>query len=249
MLVSTAQSTQVLEDIPAPEKRWLRRRVLTWFDKHGRDFPWRSQPEPYSVLIAELLLQRTRADLVLRVYESFLARYPDAAALAAADPDDIISFLRPLGFTHRSKRIPHLGRELCEAHGGEVPQSKEALLALTGVGEYVANAVLAIAFAERRPLLDPNVIRLVSRLTGRHSERSRPRDDRQLWALIESLLPRKRATAFGLALVDLGATICRVRRPRCWQCPLRSRCVAFASGAVAPADEADSWRPTTQDLE
>lgn len=234
--MSSAQPRQVLDDIPASEKRWLRRRALDWFDKDGRDFPWRRQPDPYPVLVAELLLQRTRADLVLRLYESFLARYPNAAALAVAEPDDIVSFLRPLGFTHRSSRLPRLGQELCERHDGEVPQSKQALLALTGVGEYIANAVLAIAFDERRPLVDPNVIRLIGRMTERQSERSRPRDDRQLWDLIEGFLPRRRATAFGLALVDLGATICLVRRPRCHQCPLRPHCAAFASGTVASAD-------------
>jgi A/G-specific adenine glycosylase len=210
--------------------------VLDWFDEHGRDFPWRERPGPYRVLIAELLLQRTRADLVLSMYERFIARYPNAAALAGARPREVVSFLRPLGFAHRSARLPQLARALCDRHGGEVPQSKEALLALPGVGEYVANAVLAVAFGERRPLLDPNVIRLIGRVVGRTSNRARPREDRALWDQLADLLPRRRAPEFALALVDLGAVICRPRRPRCYACPLRPRCSAFATGDVTPAE-------------
>ena len=121
-----------------------------------------------------------------------------------------------------------------------MPQSKDELLALTGVGQYVANAVLAVAFGQRQPLLDPNVIRVVTRVTGRRSTRSRPREDRELWALLASLVPAKRSADFGLALVDLGSTTCRTRRPRCYNCPLRPRCIAFATGAVEPADLSDS---------
>jgi A/G-specific adenine glycosylase len=220
-------------------KRWLRRRVLRWFDVHGREFPWRERPEPYRVLLAELLLQRTRADLVLGLYEPFVSRYPSAAALAAASSAEVVAFLRPLGFAHRSARLPDVARQLCEQHGGEVPASKEALLALPGVGEYVANAVLAVAFGERRPLLDPNVIRLVGRVTGRASTRVRPREDESFWELLAALSPRERAADFGLALIDLGATVCRSRRPRCYECPLRARCAAFAAGDVTAADTSE----------
>jgi A/G-specific adenine glycosylase len=214
------------------DPRWLRRRVLAWFDEHGRDFPWRERRDPYRVLIAEILLQRTRADLVPLVFERFIARYPDALSLARATPDQVVRLLRPLGFAHRSARLPQLGREIVERHGGHVPRRKEELLLLTGVGEYVANAVLTVAFSERRPLLDPNVIRLLERVTGRRSARARPRDDPALWAQVESVLPRSRPADFALGLVDLGATICRARRPRCDVCPLHDRCVALARGGL-----------------
>jgi A/G-specific adenine glycosylase len=233
--VSSAQALQGSAVLGPIERRWLRRRVLEWYDEHGRDFPWRERPEPYRVLLAELLLQRTRADLVLPVYEQFVLRYPHATALAAADPVDVEAFLRPLGFAHRNARLPQIARELCERHDGQVPRSKEALLALSGVGEYVANAVLAVAFGERRPLLDPNVIRLIGRAIGWRSPRPRPRDDRALWGLLSDLMPKARAASFALALVDLGAVICRTRRPRCHECPLSERCAAFAAGEVNPA--------------
>lgn len=233
--VSRAQSPHAEHDIPASQKRWLTTKVLAWFEASGRKFPWRDRRDPYRVLIAELLLQRTRADLVLPLYERFLRRYPDPEALARATPNEVVEFLRPLGFLHRSARLPALANALVDRHGGSVPRSKAGLLALPGVGHYAANAVLAIAFNERRPLLDPNVARLLERVFDRRSNRPRPRDDPALWTFIEHLLPRQRASEFSLALIDLGALVCRPKRPRCFSCPLRTRCNAFAVGSVSPA--------------
>jgi A/G-specific adenine glycosylase len=215
--------------------RWLRERVLAWFASSGRAFPWRETHDPYHVLIAELLLQRTRADLVEPLYRRFVTEYPDAKALANADPVRVSEVLRPLGFAHRTARLPNLGRALVERHGGRIPRERADLLALPGVGEYVANAVRAVAFGEQEPLLDPNIIRLIGRVFGLRSDRARPRDDPALWSFIRSLLPRARAREFNLALVDLGAMVCRTRRPRCYSCPLRRRCMAFAAGEVTPS--------------
>jgi A/G-specific adenine glycosylase len=233
--MSGGQARQAEDDIEPEHARWLRRRVRAWFKASGRSFPWRERRDPYRVLIAELLLQRTRADLVLPLYEEFVALYPNPSALAAADEREVLDFLRPLGFCHRSARLPALGRALCAQHRGRVPRSKAALLALPGVGEYVANAVLALAYNQRRPLLDPNVIRLLGRVFGLRSTRARPRDDPAQWSLVEELLPQRNAADFGLALIDLGALVCLSRRPRCFECPLRERCQAFATLDVSPA--------------
>jgi A/G-specific adenine glycosylase len=137
-----------------------------------------------------------------------------------------MTILHPLGLAHRSLRLPALGRSLVNDHQGQVPSSFSALAALPGVGRYTANAVLTVAYRQRRPLLDPNVIRLIERVFDRRSDRSRARDDSELWAFVESLLPERGAREFNLALVDLGATVCRPRRPRCSECPLAERCLA-----------------------
>jgi A/G-specific adenine glycosylase len=229
-----AQTRHAKDDIRPSEKRWLTTSVLKWFEASGRTFPWRERRDPYRVLIAELLLQRTRADLVLPLYEEFLQRYPDAVALAKATPEEVVECLRPLGFVHRSRRLPAVAKEIVERHGGRVPRSKSSLLALPGVGNYVANAVLAVAFNERRALLDPNVARVVERVFDRPARTTRPRDDPRLWTFIERLLPRRRTAEFSLALIDLGALICRPKRPRCFACPLQRRCRAFALGTVSP---------------
>lgn len=216
---------------------WIRRQALMWFRDHGRTFPWRASADPYVVLITEVLLQRTRADLVESIFDRFFARFPTPQVLSEASSNEVVEILRPLGFLHRSARLTSLGTALVERHQGRVPRSKDALLALPGVGEYVANAVLTICFRQRRPLVDPNIIRLVDRLLGFQSARPRPRDDAFLWHLISELLPSRGAREFNLALLDLGSVICRPKRPRCSCCPLRARCAAFNAGRVLPAPD------------
>jgi A/G-specific adenine glycosylase len=224
----------VLEEL---DIAWLRRRVRRWFAEHERDFPWRRTSDPFEILIAELLLQRTRADLVPAVYARFIHRYPDARALAEASPEEVVQLLRPLGFVHRSARLPALARVLVDDFGGRVPNEKAALMTLPGVGRYVANAVLLVAFGHPRPLLDPNVIRLLDRCFGAGSLRSRPREDRELWRLLERIVPRRAPRSVAMGLIDLGGLVCVPRRPHCRRCPLRVRCLAFQSGEVIPREE------------
>jgi A/G-specific adenine glycosylase len=225
-------------EIEAPstdDLRWLRNHVRSWYRTHGREFAWRESRDPYDVLIAELLLQRTRADLVPRVFSELQTRFPDSVSLAGADTSEVLEVLRPLGFTHRSERIPLTAKTLVDRFGGEVPATEEELLSLPGVGRYVANAVLVVAFGLPRPLLDPNVLRVLDRSFGVRSTRSRPRDDVRLWRLVGEVVTGHRPQEVALGLIDLGAVVCRPARPRCFECPLRSRCRAFLAGAVVPA--------------
>jgi A/G-specific adenine glycosylase len=211
---------------------WLRRQVRRWFSIHGRRFPWRETTDPYAILVAEVLLQRTRADLVPAVFERFIERYPTVQALAGAEESEVVELLRPLGFLHRSARLPATARELCGQNGGVVPDDVDALAGLPGVGRYVANAVAVLAFSRRAPLLDPNVLRVLGRCFDVRSERARPRDDETLWRLVEQLVPRRNPRPTALGLVDIGAVVCRNRQPRCDACPLKKRCRAYRSGAV-----------------
>jgi A/G-specific adenine glycosylase len=219
-----------------PTVAWMRRRVLEWGRRHARDYVWRRSRDPYDVLLAELLLHRTRADLVEPLFLRLRSRYPNPRDLAQAEEEKLVELLRPLGYSHRSRRLPSLGRALVGRHGGRVPDGETELRALPGVGRYIANAVLAVAFGRRAPLLDPNVIRLLGRVFGVSSVRPRPRDDPMLWDFLAQLVPRTHPAEFGLALVDIGAVICLPRRPKCGRCPLRSRCRAFRSGSVTPAE-------------
>jgi A/G-specific adenine glycosylase len=216
--------------------QWLRRRIRAWSARNARDFPWRETRDPYEVLLAELLLQRTRADLVPPVLDALLRRYPSPGRLAAASPDDVVELMRPLGFTHRSARLPHIGRELCARFEGEVPRTDDELMSLPGVGRYVASAVLVMAFGLSRPLLDPNVYRLLQRCLGVTSDRTRPRDDDRLWSLVAAITPARDPRPVALGMIDLGAVVCRPRRPRCVVCPLRPRCRAFRDDLVRPAN-------------
>jgi A/G-specific adenine glycosylase len=219
-----------------PSAGWLCRRILEWAGKHGRDFIWRRSRDSYEVLLAELLLHRTRADVVEPTFLRLRAAYPTPQRLSEANEDEIVELLRPLGYSHRSRRLPSLGQALVKRHNGLVPKEKEALLALPGVGPYIANAVLAVAFGQPAPLLDPNSIRVIGRVFGIWSDRPRPRDDLTLWGFLERLVPQSKPAEFGLALVDLGALVCTPRRPRCGECPLRTRCTAYNTGRVQSAD-------------
>src|SRR5262249_50720163 len=122
-----------------------------------------------------------------------------------------------------------------ERHGGQVPRSEDELLALPGVGRYIANAVRAVAYRERVPLFDPNVARILDRVFEIRSSRARPREDDAIWQLLAEVTPRHGSHRFALGLIDIGAIICRPRRPRCHACPLNGRCSAYRDGLVQPA--------------
>lgn len=210
----------------------MRRRVLAWQRSHTRAFPWRYRGDPWQVLLAELLLQRTRADLVAPVYDRLLARWPSAAELAAADHGEVAELLSPLGFDHRNRRI-QAGASAC-ADG--VPRTVEGLLKVPGVGRYASTATLCFAYGRRLALIDPTIIRVLDRLGLAASTRARPRDDLAVWDSAQALLPARDARTWNYAMLDLGSLVCRAR-PRCDECPLLDLCptgrATIGSGPVA----------------
>jgi A/G-specific adenine glycosylase len=200
--------------------------LTSWFDSHGRWFPWRGHTDPYAILVGEVLLQRTRADLVAPVFTHFLARLPTSRHLAVADPELIKTLTEPLGLRKRQPLLPALGRDLVDRHGGEVPRDLKDLLALPLVGPYVARAVRCMAYGEQEPMVDGGVVRVIRRLVGAEAPTSRAHNDDLVIETVQRLLgedPRK----LNLALIDLSATVCR-RVPRCDNCPLVGVCATSA---------------------
>ena len=212
-------SHMVMFDGHGRDLQLIRRRLLRWYRENGRDFPWRHTRDPWAVLLAELMLQRTRADLVVPVYVEVLRRYPTAAALADAQPDDVEALLRPLGYLHRNARL----RAAADACRDGVPRTMAALLRVPGVGRYAATATLSFAFGRRLAVIDPSVIRVLDRLGLGSSLRARPRDDPALWSAATAALPRRGSRKWNYAVLDLGALICRPT-PRCPECPLLQVC-------------------------
>ncbi|MCC6960303.1 MAG: DNA-binding protein [Dehalococcoidia bacterium] len=199
------------------------RRILEWGAGHGRDFPWRSIFDPYRVLIAEMMLRRTRADQVGPIYERFVDRFPDARALAAAWEVEVADLLRPLGLAWRVPAFRQMARMLVEEYGGTVPRDRRALISLPGVGEYVADAVLCVAFNEPVVLMDTNTVRVAGRYFGFpvHAEsRRRVPVRRAVARLVDHTSPR----ASNLALLDFAAMVCRAGRPLCERCPVAAGC-------------------------
>jgi A/G-specific adenine glycosylase len=206
---------------------WLRRRLLSWFERSGRSFPWRDPGRtPYEVVVAEILLQRTTAAGIARVYSGFIERYPSWAALAQAPLDGLENTLRRLGlWRQKALAFQHLGQSV-EERDGVIPRTRAELERLRGIGPYTASAVLAIVYGRAEALLDVNMTRLLGRLLGLpgrpEAETSGP-----LHAFALRLVSRKRSLEINWAVLDFGALVCRARRPRCPECPLRPRCRFF----------------------
>lgn len=201
-----------------------------WFDRVARDLPWRRDRRPYAVWLSEIMLQQTRVETVIPYFHRFLDRFPDVAALAAADLDDVLHLWSGLGYYRRARQLHAAAREVTERYGGTFPAEAEALRALPGVGAYTAGAVSSIAYGKRAPLVDGNVARVIARLDAIADPLNSPAVQKRLWATAERMLPDDRPGRFNEALMELGATICIPRDPRCDACPLASLCEARASG-------------------
>jgi A/G-specific adenine glycosylase len=198
--------------------------LLTWYARSGRKLPWRRTRDPYRVLVSEVMLQQTQVSRVVPKYREWLQRYPSLEALAGASAAEVRETWHPLGYNIRPLRLRAIARRVVRRHGGRLPETREGLLALKGIGAYTAGAVLSFAFGRDAAILDTNVRRVLRRVWM--GERSRVRDG-ALWELAAQLLPPGRAYDFNQALMDLGATICTARSPRCGTCPLAGVCASY----------------------
>lgn len=220
---------------PAIDERRLRRareKIIEWAREDGRHFFWREHgADPFAVLVAELLLTRTRAESVEPVAQKLLARFPDAVALAGADLEEVERVLFPLGL-HR-KRARHLvacAKRLVHGFGGSVPRRIDEMLTLPYVGPYAAHAVACVAFDAVEPVLDVNVARVYRRVFSLPPPPARLSAAADLWAFAARLVPLRRAREFNWALLDLGGTICTARSPKCSACPVSRMCDAHRHG-------------------
>jgi A/G-specific adenine glycosylase len=208
-------------------------RVIAWQRRHGRhDLPWQHTRDPYRVWLSEVMLQQTQVATVLGYYERFLARFPDVHALAAAPLDDVLALWSGLGYYSRARHLHRCAQVLADAHGGRFPTDSASLASLPGIGRSTAAAIAAFCFGERAAILDGNVKRVLTRALGFGEDLSDTRSERALWRRAEDLLPPSGIDAYTQGLMDLGATLCTTRSPRCEACPLRDVCVARAEGRV-----------------
>jgi A/G-specific adenine glycosylase len=224
------------EPLPSPARRAaLRRRLLAWWDAGHRDLPWRVPQhgaDPYRIWLAEVMLQQTRVETAIPYYRRFLERWPSLEALAAADDAEVLAAWSGLGYYARCRNLIAAARESLRRHGG-LPGSLEALRALPGFGPYTAGAVASIAFAVPAAAVDGNVSRVLSRLFRVEGGRDSPKVKRRLEALATALVDRERPGDLNQAWMELGATTCLPRRPRCTSCPVSGACEAFRAGRQA----------------
>jgi len=197
----------------------FRRALLRWYDRHHRELPWRKTRDSYRIWLSEIMLQQTRVAAVLEHYRIFLERFPSLEALAAAPLDAVLAAWSGLGYYRRARMAHRCAKELVQKHGGRFPQSAEALQTLPGIGRYTAAAIASIAFDEPIAVVDGNVERVVRRLTGRDLTQQK------IWQQAQALLNPSRPGDFNQSMMELGATVCLPRDPKCPACPVRKWCL------------------------
>jgi len=211
--------------LPAPgDRRRFRHALLAWYDVHGRDLPWRKTSDPYHILVSEIMLQQTQVDRVLPKYAEWLKKYPSFEALASARISEVTTTWRPLGYNIRPRRLHAIAREAVERYDGQLPSDEETLLSFKGIGAYTAGAIRSFAFGQRAAILDTNVARVLFRVFVGRGDPKAHAIRKQLWAISDIVLPRKRVFDFNQALMDLGATVCSARSPQCAVCPISRMC-------------------------
>ncbi|MGD1036423.1 MAG: A/G-specific adenine glycosylase [Roseiarcus sp.] len=224
--------------------REIARRVLSWWDVHRRDLPWRAakgeKPDPYRVWLSEILLQQTSATTAAPYFQKFVARWPRVEALAAASLDEVMSAFSGLGYYRRARNLHACAKEVAR-RGGRFPPGEAELRALPGIGAYTAAAVAAIACDAKAAPVDGNIARILARLHALETPIAETR--RALRAAAAALTPTDRAGDFAQALMDIGALICRPRNPNCPACPLRGTCAAARTGEPDAYPRRASVRP------
>ena len=213
-------------------RSWFSRSVLGWYDHGHRDLPWRRTRDPYRIWLSEVILQQTRVDQGLAYYERFVERYPTVKRLAAAKEHEVLKLWQGLGYYSRARNLLQAAQQVMKEHKGRFPTDHPGLLGLKGVGDYTAAAIASIAFAEAVPVVDGNVYRALSRVFGIDLPIDGTEGKRVFRALAASLVDPQRPGDHNQAVMELGATVCTPRKPRCAECPVRSRCVALKEGRI-----------------
>ncbi len=219
----------------------IAQRVCDWQAAHGRhDLPWQNTRDPHRVWVSEIMLQQTQVRTVIGYFERFMARFPTVADLAAASQDEVLALWSGLGYYSRARNLHACAQAVMQTHGGMFPPSAAQLAALPGIGRSTAAAIASLCFDERVTILDANVRRVLSRALGFSGDLAQAANNRALWDAAQALLPPPAAPApvgfsmqrYTQGVMDLGATVCLPRQPRCGTCPLGDLCVARAQDRV-----------------
>lgn len=235
-----------------PSLEMIAPKLLPWYDEHRRILPWREEPTPYRVWVSEIMLQQTRVEAVKPYFDRFMKRFPDIPSLAEAPEDELLKMWEGLGYYNRARNLQKAAAEIMERFGGQMPQSRDELLSLPGIGSYTAGAVASIAYQQRVPAVDGNVLRVLSRYLADERDMSDAKVKKAVEDQLSEVLEKneqdsagnedfsgdktfistgtaagKRPGDFNQALMELGATVCLPNgAPKCGECPLREECLA-----------------------
>ncbi|BAV32506.1 DNA glycosylase [Sulfuricaulis limicola] len=212
-------------------KASLSRRLLAWYDRHGRKtLPWKRKRDAYRIWVSEIMLQQTQVTTVIPYFERFIARFPNVQSLAQAKLDEVLHLWTGLGYYARARNLHQAAQRIVREHAGKFPRGFEAVTDLPGVGRSTAGAILALAFDQRHPILDGNVKRVLARYHAIDTPVNKRATEESLWQLAEKHTPRSRIADYTQAIMDLGATVCARAKPQCTGCPLRTDCRGHRSG-------------------
>jgi len=238
------------------------RPLLAWFVRNARDLPWRRTLDPYAIWISEIMLQQTQVKTVIPYWERWMHAFPDVQSLAIAAQDRVLKLWEGLGYYTRARNLQKAAKTIVSEHSGSFPRDHAGVLELPGIGRYTAGAICSIAYNEPSPILDGNVIRVLTRLFAIRGDPRSPRINRRLWSLAESMvesagkLPLKLGnvlpfvlsgpcSALNQALMELGALVCTPKLPQCRECPLQSNCRALQMNRVETIPKPTAQRKAT----
>ncbi len=208
----------------------LARKLLNWYSRHARVLPWRGHPDSYAVWVSEIMLQQTRVEAVIPYFMRWMDRFPSIPELATAPEQEVLSLWEGLGYYSRARNLHKAAKMVVAEYGGQLPHDVDSLRKLPGIGRYTAAAITSMAFGQDVAALDGNIRRILSRVFDVETPADAPAGERILWLLAEENLPKRRAGDYNQALMDLGASICLPKNPRCLVCPLTELCKARIQG-------------------
>jgi A/G-specific adenine glycosylase len=212
----------------------FRESIVSWFRREGRTYPWRETRDPYAILVSELMLQQTRIATVLErgYFERWMKAFPTWKKLAEADTAEVLKVWEGLGYYNRARNLQKAAQVVVSSHGGVCPESLERVLELPGVGRYTAGAVMSFAFEKRAPIVDGNVVRVLSRVCGFSDPVDSSDSQNRLWALADQLTPEREVREYNSGLMEIGQRVCHRRNPECSGCPIREFCTALKDNKV-----------------
>ncbi|MCB1215067.1 MAG: A/G-specific adenine glycosylase [Deltaproteobacteria bacterium] len=205
----------------------MRRELLQWFQDFQRPLPWRKNQNPYSIWVSEIMLQQTQVATVIPYFERFMKRFPSLQDLAKASEEEVLSFWSGLGYYRRARFLHRGAQEVQNKYQGKIPNNFKDLKNIPGIGDYTAGAIASIAFQQASPVVDGNVIRVLSRFYALQGHAKEGTLIKKIWEKAQALVQGPQPGDFNQALMELGATLCRVKAPDCGHCPIAQNCQAY----------------------
>lgn len=201
--------------------------LVSWYQIHKRDLPWRKTKDPYAIWISEIMLQQTQVQTVIPYYQNFLAHFPNVSALATADLEQVYKCWEGLGYYSRARNLQTAAKQIMTDFHGIFPSTYEDLIKLKGIGPYTAAAIASIAFSRPKGAVDGNVLRIISRIYQSEQNIALPKTKQSIQDICDKLILAVDPSSFNQGLMDLGATICKPHQPLCDKCPLKDYCLSY----------------------